>query len=172
MKSDKTTKEPTNISRRNFLTTLGVIAGGVVSNNTLQACAPASTNQESTPDGGTGDTKASTSQTLKLSDDAYSPLATVGGMAAFDSGDTKILLIRTAEDKIVALDRICTHTFCDMKPQGDGGFGKFEDGKLVCTCHNSIFGADGKKISGPASSDLKSYKAEFDKDKNEVTITL
>lgn len=88
----------------------------------------------------------------------FAALTAVDGVVAIDEG-RPILLIRTAQDTIVALNRICTHTQCDMAPDK---FGVWRDGKLQCTCHDSFFDAQGKVLSGPARRDLTRYAVDFD----------
>ncbi|MGK0358921.1 MAG: nitrite reductase/ring-hydroxylating ferredoxin subunit [Bradymonadia bacterium] len=93
-----------------------------------------------------------------LSQGKFAPLTAVDGVVAIDEG-RPILLIRTAQDTIVALNRICTHTQCDMAPDK---FGVWRDGRLQCTCHDSFFDAEGKVLSGPAPRDLTRYAVDFD----------
>lgn len=95
-----------------------------------------------------------------LSQGQFAALTAVDGVVAVDEG-RPVLLIRTASDTIVALNRICTHTQCDMAP---GKFGVWNGERLQCTCHNSFFDADGKVLSGPATRDLTKYTVEFDPD--------
>lgn len=96
---------------------------------------------------------------FSLSDPTYAPLLEVGGMVSVDSGPLKLLLIRAAEAEVVALDRICTHTACDMGPDQ---FGSFFNGSLVCGCHGSFFDTTGKRLAGPATRDLNAYPVELD----------
>lgn len=93
-----------------------------------------------------------------LSQSQFAPLTAVDGVVAIDEG-RPILLIRTAQDTIVALNRICTHTQCDMAPDK---FGVWRNGQLQCTCHDSFFDAEGKVLSGPARRDLTRYAVDFD----------
>ena len=86
--------------------------------------------------------------TLKL--DEKSPLNKIGGAYFFDYKGDKIVVIRTTETDFVAYSAICTH---------QGGFLNYnaENKQLVCPLHNSKFGADGQRISGPAKQPLSSF---------------
>jgi nitrite reductase/ring-hydroxylating ferredoxin subunit/cytochrome c553 len=89
----------------------------------------------------------------------FAALATVNGVVPVDVAGRPLLLIRTTEDAIVALSRICTHTQCDMSPRISG---RWDGSKLDCTCHGSQFAADGKVLKGPATRDLAVYPVSFD----------
>ncbi|MCB9740843.1 MAG: Rieske (2Fe-2S) protein [Deltaproteobacteria bacterium] len=88
-------------------------------------------------------------------------LAAVGGMVAFDASSSLLLLIRAAQDQVVALGRICGHAACEMTP---GSIGKWDTEKqqLTCLCHSSVYDIDGKLLSGPGGSDLLTYPVPFD----------
>lgn len=96
----------------------------------------------------------------------FDGLAEVGATVALDvetSGDpAPVLLIRTSQDVIVALERICPHTFCDMNPAN--GLGVWDQGEqqLICLCHQSIFASDGRKLSGPSPRGIAQYTVDFD----------
>ncbi len=58
----------------------------------------------------------------------------------------------------------CTHLGCRInKADGD---------KLVCPCHGSEFGLDGKAKKGPANKALESLDYTFDEANNEFIIKL
>jgi Rieske Fe-S protein len=92
-------------------------------------------------------------------------LKEVGGAyhLTIDEIDKDLLVVRTAEDKFVAVDIKCTHKGCDVK---------YEDksNRFVCPCHDSQFDINGIPKSGPAKKPLGSYKTTF-KD-GEVTIHI
>lgn len=94
-----------------------------------------------------------------LTDDRFAALTAVDGLVAVDEGGRPVLLIRTAQDTVVALNRICTHTQCDMAPDR---FGRWDGERLECTCHSSFFDAEGKVLGGPATRDLTRYTVDFD----------
>ena len=59
-------------------------------------------------------------------------------------------VIKHADNSIVAFGPQCTHLGCAYH---------WEEGKneFLCPCHSSIFGADGRVISGPAPRPLDRY---------------
>lgn len=89
--------------------------------------------------------------TLKL--DAQNPLSKIGGAYSFDYKGDKIVVIRKSETEFAAYSAICTH---------QGGFLKYDEKsqQLVCPLHNSKFGADGQRISGPARQPLASFPTQ------------
>ena len=50
-----------------------------------------------------------------------------------------------------AVSRQCTHLGCKLN------YHELE-GKLICPCHKSMFGKDGKRLAGPALKDLPMFK--------------
>lgn len=92
----------------------------------------------------------------------YTPLANVGNVIAVDSGSYQLLLVRTSNTEVVALDRLCTHQACDMSPSVSGRWASatFE---MTCRCHNARFNcADGTVLQGPATVALHKYGVTFD----------
>jgi cytochrome b6-f complex iron-sulfur subunit len=51
----------------------------------------------------------------------------------------------------VAVSRKCTHLGCKLN------YHELES-KLICPCHKSMFGKDGKRLAGPAIRDLTVFK--------------
>jgi len=94
----------------------------------------------------------------------FSALSTIGETLGIDietdADPTKVLLIRRSADQILALERICPHTFCDMS--APLGTWDTQAEQLICLCHNSVFAADGAKISGPTPRGIAAYTVEFD----------
>ena len=99
------------------------------------------------------------SLTFDLAEQQFAPLAEINGVAPVEVASRPVLLIRTDDQTIVALNRICTHTQCDMGPTASG---RWDGEKLVCTCHDSHFGPDGAVLQGPATRDLATYPVTFD----------
>lgn len=89
--------------------------------------------------------------TLKL--DGQSPLSKIGWAYFFDYKGDKIVVIRKTESEFVAYSAICTH---------QGGFLKYDEKsqQLICPLHNSKFGADGQRISGPARQPLAVFPTQ------------
>jgi Rieske Fe-S protein len=107
--------------------------------------------------------------TLALDTPGAEPLAAVNGMVPVDVGDAKLLMIRTADDTVVTLDRLCTHEACDLAPNRAG---VFVNGRLGCMCHFSEFAPDGSVLTGPAERPLTAYATTFDAAAGEVTVRL
>jgi menaquinol-cytochrome c reductase iron-sulfur subunit len=59
-------------------------------------------------------------------------------------------VVKTADNKVTAFGPQCTHLGCAYH---------WEDGKneFLCPCHTSLFGVDGRVISGPARRPLDRY---------------
>ena len=106
---------------------------------------------------------------FNLSEPEFAPLAMVGGTVSMDAGGRAVILIRVSDTKISALNRICTHEACDMKP---GVLGKWDGSKLICLCHNSQFNAEGTVLRGPANRPLANYPVTFNPATGEGTITF
>lgn len=99
----------------------------------------------------------------------FAALAQVNGMVPVDLAGRKVLLIRTGMDKVVGLSRLCTHVSCDMSPDIDG---RWDGEKLICTCHDSHFDAQGKVLQGPATRDLTVYEVNFDPSAGTGTLVV
>lgn len=93
-------------------------------------------------------------KTINLSD--YPELQSVGGHAVIG----KTFISRTGDSKFLVLSMVCTHKKCDVDFTGEG----FE-----CPCHGSTFSSTGKVLSGPATKNLKSYKATYNAEANTLT---
>lgn len=94
----------------------------------------------------------------------FAALQMVGATVAIDietdADPAPVLLVRNAEDSVIALERICPHTFCDMKaPLGSWDQ---QTQRLTCLCHISVFADDGQLISGPSPRGIAAYAVEFD----------
>lgn len=126
-------------NRREFLVKATATAGGLVLslaglNSSVQA-----------------ENKDDDDVTLKL--DVKSPLSKIGGAYFFDYKGDKIVVIRKSETEFVAYSAICTH---------QGGYLGYNENtqQLVCPLHNSKFGTDGQRISGPARQPLSSFPTQ------------
>ncbi len=105
-----------------------------------------------------------------LAEPRFAALGNVGGTVAVEVAGRPILLIRAGAERLVALNRMCTHVQCDMNP--DGGSGRWDGQKLICTCHDSHFDADGKVLQGPATRDLTTYTVRFDTASGQGTLIV
>ena len=61
------------------------------------------------------------------------------------------LILFDIDSKPVAVSRTCTHLGCQLN------YHELEK-MLICPCHKSRFGRDGKRLAGPARLDLPTYK--------------
>jgi Rieske Fe-S protein len=92
-------------------------------------------------------------------------LQTVGGAyhLEIDEIDKNLLVVRTDEEKFLAIDIKCTHKSCDVAYQDNIKM-------FVCPCHDSHFDMNGVPKTGPAKVPLGMYKTTF---KNgEVTVYI
>jgi Rieske Fe-S protein len=104
-------------------------------------------------------TELGTSFAFDLSDPKYTALNTVGEAVDIDDAAGRpVILIRVNENEIMAVNRICTHTQCDMKL---GAFGAWDGEKIICRCHNSHFAPSGEVLNGPATEALPAYQVNF-----------
>ncbi|MFF0542354.1 ubiquinol-cytochrome c reductase iron-sulfur subunit [Nocardia thailandica] len=60
-------------------------------------------------------------------------------------GDT--VVTQPAAGQFVGLDTVCTHAGCKVA--------KVANGEVICPCHGSRFGLDGRVVAGPAQAPLK-----------------
>ncbi len=106
---------------------------------------------------------------FSVAEPRFSALGAVDGVATADVAGRPLILIRTGEDTIVALNRLCTHVQCDMGPTQSG---RWDGEKLICTCHDSHFDAAGKVLKGPATRDLAAYPVTFDPGTGEGRVVV
>ncbi len=111
---------------------------------------------------GTGDPTAII--TVDISKSENSNLTKVGGTIAITGNKldpSGILIVRTEEMSVTALNRKCTHQGCTVP--------NFSNGVSTCPCHGSKFDKSGSVLGGPAPSPLKKYNATISG--NIITIT-
>ena len=71
---------------------------------------------------------------------------------------TDAILIKTKDEKVYALSRICTHEGCSVDFD-------LAQNKLICPCHGATYEApDGNVISGPTQRNLKKINVKVDGD--------
>ncbi|GIU71150.1 MAG: (2Fe-2S)-binding protein [Candidatus Nitrosocaldaceae archaeon] len=91
-------------------------------------------------------------------------LSDIDNIFSIDIDDKKIMLIRK-DDKIYALDRICTHQYADLS----NGF--ITDDTITCPLHLAQFEiTSGKAVSPPAEEPLKLYNIKIEGDDIYVEI--
>lgn len=132
-----------SMSRRAFLTWVGV--GGLASSLpvVLAACSP-ETKQPPESASATGEFQSVGS---------VAELDKTGFLLNKQSPVGSVLVVRTPEEKLIAVNPTCTHAGCTVDWNGSGG-------KFACPCHQSEFGIDGKVLKGPANKPLKTYQAK------------
>jgi cytochrome b6-f complex iron-sulfur subunit len=100
--------------------------------------------------------------TVTLTVDAGSPLATVGNAALVQASAGSFLVSRTGQDTFSALTAVCTHEGCIIT--------KYQSGTYGCPCHGSEYSTNGAVRSGPANSPLRQFSTQFAN--NVLTINL
>jgi cytochrome b6-f complex iron-sulfur subunit len=66
-------------------------------------------------------------------------------------GTKPVILLRTAEDKLLAFSATCTHLDCTVQFRKDLGV-------IWCACHNGKYDLTGRNISGPPPRPLDEYR--------------
>ncbi len=145
--------------RRRFLCMLGA-TGCAVAAAPLAGCEVA----ELKASGGTADS-------YDFDVATYKELATVGGVAKVDVGLLPLLLVRSGDDKVVALNRICPHFGLDILQSPASEWDKAAQ-TMRCGHHFSVFSASGAVVSGPAPKPLAAYATTFDKATGKGTVDL
>jgi 3-phenylpropionate/trans-cinnamate dioxygenase ferredoxin component len=80
-----------------------------------------------------------------------------GDLVNFDFADKNILLTK-AENKVYAIDRICTHAYADLST----GFMNEAERTVTCPLHMSSFKLeDGTPQNLPAEESLKTYEVRI-----------
>ncbi len=139
-------------NRRTVLRGAGIAGAGVLVAGTLVAC-------------GDDSASSSVSQTGKAASDAASEAAD-GVTAAVDEASIpvgggkiidEVVITQPTAGTFKAFSAICTHQKCVVSSVADG--------KILCSCHDSVFdAATGAVISGPASSPLPEKRVSLTAD--------
>jgi len=87
------------------------------------------------------------------------PAIIPAGISFFD----RVISIHNA-DKILFLPSRCTHLGCTIR--------SVENNELICPCHGSRFGLDGRKLMGPASQPLTQLSYRVDKKTGEFIVKI
>jgi Rieske Fe-S protein len=74
------------------------------------------------------------------------------------------VVLVSANGKLSAFHARCPHLGCTVAPAGDG--------LLACPCHGSRFDAAGRRLGGPAPSDLRPLPLSPSKRAHEVDVDL
>lgn len=100
--------------------------------------------------------------TVTLTVDGASPLASVGAAALVQAGNQSFLVFRTGPDAFNVMTAVCTHEQCIVTG--------FSSGTFVCPCHGSQYTTSGQVKAGPATRSLRTFNTQFTN--NVLTITL
>lgn len=133
--------ELTHSSRRDFL-------GFALAAVAASACSSCSQSGSRKPDV----IAIQAENTLRLSEEDSSNLlkSKTGLLVQSKDGGDKIMLVHPGDGSLYAVSAACTHMGCDV-------IYDIKLGRLVCPCHNSEYGLDGRNIKGPAGRPLKTY---------------
>ena len=145
-------------SRREFCTqAVSFVTIGAL----LESCGGSPTSPSNVPQLSTI-TGGVTNNTIALTIDAASPLASVGSAALVQSSSGNVLVARTAQDTFNAMTAVCTHEACTVNG--------FQAGTFTCPCHGSQYNTSGTVVKGPAPSSLRRFNTSFAN--NVLTISL
>ena len=75
----------------------------------------------------------------------------------------RVLVLRDAAQKILAVDAKCTHEGCTVQYLPG-------ESAIWCACHNARFDLDGRVVSGPPPRPLAKYAAERQDDGNILIV--
>jgi cytochrome b6-f complex iron-sulfur subunit len=103
-----------------------------------------------------------TNNTVTLTVDAASPLASVGSAALVNTSSGNLLVARTAQDTFNAMTAVCTHEACTVE--------RYQSGTFECPCHGSQYNTSGAVVKGPAPASLRRFNTAFAG--NVLTISL
>ncbi len=159
-------------TRRDFLTGLGKLAGGVAGAHLigpavltqitlpfLESCTPTSVplvpQTNNTPSEATVDVS-------DLSDG--NPAKVIPGITGPDG--FSIMITRISATDFRALSMRCTHANCPVDAR------LTQDKQIHCNCHGSTFSLDGAVILPPATVPLASYTAVYGPTANQVHVKI
>jgi Rieske Fe-S protein len=102
---------------------------------------------------------------LAIGLDKAEKLKSVGGFTILKVQEKDVMFIRETEDKVRALNPICSHQKCLVTYIA-------ETKRIACPCHNSNYDLDGKVLKGPSEKPLQVYDATLDLPKSRIIFTL
>jgi len=103
-------------------------------------------------------------------------IADVGGVGYVEDGALRVLLIRNAEDSLLAFNSKCPHQDLEMAPAPGAAAATWDQNAqtLRCAYHQALYGADGGVIEQPNIppdvTGLERYDVEFDAMTGEGTV--
>ncbi len=113
-----------------------------------------------------GASRRADSTTLDL--DTIDELKEVGGSklikdVRIGSVTTNLIIVRKSEKEYVVFSAVCTHKKCNVRF-------KQELNAFKCPCHGSMYDIGGVVQNGPASANLRKFKAEVSGTKLIVSV--
>jgi cytochrome b6-f complex iron-sulfur subunit len=94
-----------------------------------------------------------TNNTITLTVDSASPLASVGSAALVQTSSGSFLVARVAQDTFNAMTAVCTHEACTVE--------RYQSGTFTCPCHGSQYNTSGAVVKGPAPASLRRFNTAF-----------
>ena len=94
----------------------------------------------------------------------YPSLQSVGGSEVITLFNITTIIIRKTAADFLALSMHCTHNGCIINYEGSPGFN--------CSCHGSLFNAEGEVLQGPAQRALPKYDCSYNAVQKELTIIV
>ena len=87
-------------------------------------------------------------ETLVLTEPGYAALGNVGGSLKYLwKNDAPVIVRRIGTDLYEAYSASCAHQGCEVPlPSGN---------RIKCPCHGATYDADGNRLSGPGSGNLR-----------------
>lgn len=103
--------------------------------------------------------------TVAIPLDKVPPLQEIMGGALLKLKGLQVLLIRTEQTKVSALDPECRHKKCRVLYEKEWG-------EIRCDCHGSRYDVQGHVINPPAKRNLRRYTAELQGDRIILNLSL
>lgn len=151
--------QPADETRREFLSKIAGVAGGVVLFAAFTGCEETIYKLPTAPEDNTGLTVQGNLALIDTGVGRFVVLQDVGGYAAIQAGALRLLVFRTGADAVSVLSRICTHNGCDLNPAGPNQ-ATIQGDSIKCGCHGSVFRiGTGERTEGPAELPLKKFTA-------------
>ncbi len=126
-----------HMNRKEFLSQLGVGGAAVFAAACMQSCA-----KNGAP--------SNVDFQLDLTSSANSALKTAGGFVV----NQGVIVAFTTSGTYLAVSSACPHEGVQVQF-------KSANNQFVCNAHNSVFGSNGARISGPANTGLTQYKTSL-----------
>lgn len=77
--------------------------------------------------------------------------------------ESEVIVVRDSNDKLVALNPVCTHQGCIVEWSPDSN-------DLICPCHNAKYAPDGEVLAAPAPAPLPTYRVK--EENGEIMVEL